>query len=131
VERRFSLAGGIQYPVNMELRYKTGGRTPRVGMGQTRRMSSNEVVFVADQALEQGTRLEISIAWPALLNERVALQLVVEGDIVGRRDSLITARIRKYHFRTRGRQSELAHVQTTMYPTQPAGPRVQYAACAS
>jgi hypothetical protein len=113
----------------MEVRYKTAGRTPRVGMGQTSRMSNSEVVFTADQPLEAGTNLEISIAWPALLNGRVALQLVVVGDVVGRRDSLTTVRIRKYHFRTRGRQTEFVQASAVAYQTASAGLRFQQAAC--
>ena len=122
------MAGAIQYPITLELRYKTGGRAPRVGMGQTSGMSASEVVFTADQPIDVGAKLEISIAWPALLNDRVALQLVVVGDVVGRRDSLTTLRIRKYHFRTRGRQT--VQPPAVAYPAQPAaGVRYQQAAC--
>lgn len=129
MERRFVMAGAIQYPVNMQLRYKTDGRAPRAGMGQTSRMSTSEVVFTADQPLDAGTKLEISIAWPALLNGRVALQLVVTGDVVGSRGSLTTVRIRKYHFRTRGRQTEFVQPPAVAYHAASAGVRVQHAAC--
>lgn len=128
MERRFAMAA-IQYPVTMGLRYKIAGRTPRVGMGQTSRMSTNEVVFTADQPLDPGTKLEISIAWPALLNGRVALQLVVAADVVGSQGSLTTARIRKYHFRTRGRQTEFIQPPAVAFQATPAGVRVLHAAC--
>ena len=101
MERSYGLGGAYQYPVIMELRYKTHARMPHVGMGQTARMSSKEIVFTADQLLEEGTKLEISIVWPAMLDCRVPLQLVVEGAVVQREDSVLTARILKYHFRTR------------------------------
>ncbi len=123
------MAGAIQYPVTMELRYKIAARTPRVGMGQTSRMSTSEVVFTADQPLDPGAKIEISIAWPALLNGRVALQLVVAGDVVGSRGSLTTVRIRKYHFRTRGRQTEFVQPPAVAYQAASAGIRVQHAAC--
>lgn len=123
------MAGAIQYPVSMQLRYKTDGRIPRVGMGQTNQMSTNEVVFTADQSLDPGTKLEISIAWPALLNGRVALQLIVAGDVVASRESLTTVRIRKYHFRTRGRQTEFVQPPAVVYHAASAGVRVQHAAC--
>lgn len=123
------MEGAILYPVTMELRYKIASRTPRVGMGQTSQMSTSEVVFTADQALDPGTKLEISIAWPALLNGRVALQLVVVGDVVGSRGSLTTVRIRKYHFRTRGRQTEFVQPPAVAYQAASAGVRVQHAAC--
>lgn len=123
------MAGAIRYPVSMQLRYKTDGRIPRVGMGQTNQMSTNEVVFTADQPLDPGTKLEISIAWPALLNGRVALQLIVAGDVVASRESLTTVRIRKYHFRTRGRQTEFVQPTAVAYHAASAGVRVQHAAC--
>jgi hypothetical protein len=92
----------MQYPVAMEVKYKTRARTPHVGMGETRWISSREVTFTTDHHMEPGTRLEICIAWPALLNDRVALQLVVEAEIVRGEETEMTAHILKHHFRTRG-----------------------------
>ena len=92
----------MQYPVAMELKYKTRARTPRVGLGKTRWMSNRDVTFTTDQPMEQGTSLEISIAWPALLNDQVALQLVVEAEITSCQETEMRARILKHHFRTRG-----------------------------
>lgn len=105
MERRYTLGGAFQYPVVMELRYKTRTRVPRIGMGRTLRMSSKEIIFTTDQPLEEGTKLEISIVWPALLDRVVPLQLVVEGNVVGRQGSELTARIVRHHFRTRRVQS--------------------------
>jgi len=102
VERRFTFEGATRYPVAMEIKYKIRSRTPRVGMGQTSSMSSREVVFTADQPIQEGTLMEVSIAWPALLNNRVALQLVIDGEIVRCGETEMTARIIKHHFRTRG-----------------------------
>lgn len=102
MEPRLVFERTVQYPVAMELRYKIRARPPRVGVGQTRWMSSREVNFTADQPIERGTSLEMSIAWPALLHNRVALQLVVEAEITDFRDGTLTAHIMKHHFRTRG-----------------------------
>jgi hypothetical protein len=92
----------MQYPVAMELKYKTRSRTPRVGMGKTTWMSSSEVIFTADQPIAEESTVEISIAWPALLHNRVALQLVVEGEVTRSQEGEATVRILKHHFRTRG-----------------------------
>ncbi len=102
MERSYSFGGGSHYPVSMEVRYKVRARMPRVGMGQTSRMSSREIVFTADQTIDEGSKVEISIAWPAMLNQCVPLQLVIEGEVIRQRQSVMTARIQKYHFRTRG-----------------------------
>ena len=122
----------MQYPVAMEMKYKTRARTPRVGLGKTRLISNRDVTFTTDQPIEQGTLLEISMAWPALLNERVALQLVVEGEIIRCQETEVTARILKHHFRTRGpwQREESARRAPLVYAAS-AGARTEERLCAS
>lgn len=91
------------YPVRMELRFKTYDRVPCVGAGAAEQMSSRELVFRSDQPLKRGTKLELSLAWPALLDQHVLLQLVVSGEVVWSQGSILGVAIWKYHFRTRGR----------------------------
>lgn len=93
----------VLYPVRMEVRYKTQDRVPCVGAGEAVQMSSRELVFRSDQPLKPGTRLELSLAWPALLNNRVFLQLVLSGEVLWSHGSTMSVTIWKYHFRTRGR----------------------------
>ena len=99
---RRAFVRAVQYPVTLDIRYKTARPWPRVGVGKTLQMSNTEVVFTTDNQIEPGTKLEISVAWPAVLNDRVLLQLVVTGEIVRREGSTVTATIRKHDFRTRG-----------------------------
>lgn len=73
-----------------------------MGSGQTRTMSSREITFVADRRLETGTLVEISVAWPVLLDEHVRLRLFLDGCVVRSEGRAITARFSKYNFRTRG-----------------------------
>ena len=129
MEPRFVPGGRNQYPVELEMKYKIRSRMARVGMGQTRWMSSQEVIFTADRPIEEGTMLEISIAWPVLLNNCVALQLVVEAKIAESQGTTATARILKHHFRTRGpwHREENAHRPAAAY----AGPVREAALCAS
>jgi len=91
----------VLYPIVMELQYTTRGRTPHVGMGLTKRISSRDMVFTVDQPIAEGTKLEIAIAWPVMLHGRIPLKLVIEGEVIERREEEITARIGKYEFRTR------------------------------
>jgi len=127
VEPRFVPGGSNQYPVELEMKYKIRARTPGVGTGQTRWMSSQEVIFTADRPIEAGTLVEISIAWPVLLNNRVALQLVVEAKIAESQGTRATARILKHHFRTRG----LWHREQSAHHAAYAGLVREEALCAS
>jgi hypothetical protein len=72
------------------------------GTGRTDLMSSTELIFSADQRLEQGMKAEISIAWPVLLDGRVRLQLVIDGAIARSEAGRTAVEIWKYHYRTRG-----------------------------
>ena len=69
-------------------------------------MGSQEVVFVTDQALPDGARVELGIAWPFLLEGRARLQLVMDAKVTRTEGKLAEARIQKYHFKTRGEWSE-------------------------
>lgn len=91
------------YPIQLDLRYKTLNPNSIVaGTGKTLEISSTGIVFTADGPIEPGTKLELSMAWPAVLDDRVALQLVSEVKITGREGQTLRADIWKYHFRTRG-----------------------------
>jgi hypothetical protein len=74
VERRRS----SRFPIEREVRYKTLSQRAEViqGAGKTLNISSSGVLFTADHELPVGTRLEVSISWPAQLNEKCLLNLV-------------------------------------------------------
>ena len=71
------------------------------GLGQTRMMSSQDIIFAAGDGLEPGMMAEIAVAWPLLLDGHIRLQLVLETAITGGRHGVAEARILAYHFRTR------------------------------
>jgi hypothetical protein len=125
---------GTSYPIRLELQYKAvNPKSTLAGTGVTLEMSSTEIVFTADRPIEPGTKVELSIAWPVLLNDHVALRLVSEVKITGREGRTLTASIWKYHFRTRGaglRLQEPAPVVVEMPDTRrsrPAPPLVMRA----
>ena len=92
-----------RYPLALQLRYKAVSADMTIfGTGRTSLMSSTELIFGADQRLEEGMKAEISIAWPVLLDGRVRLQLVIEGAIARSEGGLTAVQIWKYHYRTRG-----------------------------
>ena len=72
-----------------------------LGFGETRIMSSTDIIFVASDGLKLGMKAEIAVAWPFLLDGRVPLQLVLDTTITGTEDGVAEARILAYDFHTR------------------------------
>jgi len=64
-------------------------------------ISSKGLLFSTDEALEPGQLLQVSVDWPARLENQVPLKLVAEGRIVRNLNGLAAMRIDKYEFRTR------------------------------
>jgi len=91
-----------RYPIEFQLRYKATSRNGTLhGFGQSRMISSKEIIFEPADGLEPGMKAEIAIAWPFLLDGHIRLQLVLETAITGREAGAAQARILSYHFRTR------------------------------
>ena len=102
-----------RYPIPFQLRYKAIYRNGTThGFGQTRMMSSKDIVFEPADGLEPGAKAEIAIAWPFLLDGRIRLQLVLETTITRSEGGIAQARILSYHFRTR-RQAEAEPIHET------------------
>jgi hypothetical protein len=90
------------FPLPLQLYYKaTSKHGPLYGFGQTRMMSSQDIIFAAGDGLRPGTNAEIAVAWPFLLDGHIRLQLVLETTITASRDGVAEARILAHHFRTR------------------------------
>jgi hypothetical protein len=64
-------------------------------------MSSSGLCFTADRALPIGQKLDVSIDWPARLDDDVQLQVVVSGVVVRATGAVIALRIERHEFRTR------------------------------
>ena len=90
-----------RYPVSLQLCYRaTSKRGPVEGFGQTRMMSSRDIIFAPDDGLEPGMTAEIVVDWPPLLDDRIRLQLVLQVTITGSKDGVAEASIWAYDFRT-------------------------------
>jgi DNA-binding NarL/FixJ family response regulator len=72
-----------------------------VATSETLNISSKGLLFSADAALQPGQLLQVSVDWPARLENQVPLKLVAEGRIVRNLNGLAAMRIDKYEFRTR------------------------------
>lgn len=98
VERRAS----ERFPIERELRYKVMGKKgpEATGDGLTLNMSSGGILFTTNEVLLPGRRVEVSISWPAQLNERCALRFVAKGRIVRFEEGKAAMIIQQYEFRT-------------------------------
>jgi len=94
-----------RYSVDLELQYKLVKEAPIAYSGKCCDMSSGGICFTSDQVLQEGSPVEVTIAWPFLLQNTCPLNLRIQGHVV-RSDRQGTAvRTRTYEFRTAGDRS--------------------------
>ena len=93
--------------MDRDVRYRVINRKTgeEVGAGKTLNMSSGGVLIHTDQNLLPGRRLEMTISWPAQLNNTCALKLVARGRIVRVESGRAAIEIQQYEFRTQGKAS--------------------------
>ena len=101
-----------RFPIEREVRYKTLNQRTEVlaGNGKTLNISSSGVLFTSDHELPVGTRLEVSISWPAQLNERCLLNLVARGRVTRYLKGQLALQIQQYEFRTQSRPNPIKAV---------------------
>ena len=100
----------MRFPLETDLRYHLAGHGPASavsGTGQVENISSRGLAFHADGRLEPGLRLNVSMAWPARLNECM-LRLAFEGVVLAVRGSLVVVTIERPNFRTAGKSTAAA-----------------------
>jgi hypothetical protein len=100
----------LRFPLDTDLRYQLPGRGPTgavSGTGRVENISSRGLAFRADGPLEPGLRLNVSMAWPARLDECM-LRLAFEGVVLAVRESLVVVSIERPNFRTAGRETAAA-----------------------
>ena len=92
-----------RYPVVVEVEYVVlrGDEAVKTARGWTVDISSSGVLFEADDALPEGTRIELSLAWPARLNNDVGLELCASGRVVRKDNNRTAVCIDRHVFRTR------------------------------
>jgi hypothetical protein len=94
-----------RFLIERDVRYKllNGQNIADAGLGKTLDMSSAGVSFTTQQPLVMGTLVELSISWPALLNDNCPMKLMVFGRVVRSGATNAATTIEKYEFRTSGR----------------------------
>lgn len=96
--------GRPRYPFEQDLMFRR-----RVGQaeitpipGRTLNMSSRGILFEADSTLEEGEILHMVIRWPARLENRHPMKMVVTGKVVRCSECRTAVAILQYEFRTAG-----------------------------
>ena len=92
-----------RFPIERELRYKTLNQRAEIlaGAGKTLNISSSGVLFTSDHDLQ------VSISWPAQLNEKCLLNLVARGRVMRHIRGQLALQIQQYEFRTQSRPGGL------------------------
>ena len=100
-----------RFKIEREVRYKVLSKKPtdEVGAGQTINMSSSGVLFKGNAFLVPGKRVELSISWPAQLNNKANLKLVAWGRVVRCEGGCAAIEIQQYEFRTAGPATPVRH----------------------
>jgi len=95
-----------RYPFDLQLEYKvmSGRHLFLTGKGRTIDISSKGIAIAIDEILAPGIRMELSIHWPALLDQSCALKLVVTGKVVRSDENITAIRMERHEFRTRASQ---------------------------
>lgn len=73
---------------------------------ETLNISSKGLLFTCGDPLQPGQLVQVSVDWPARLENQVPLKLVAEGRIVRNSEGQTAMRIDKYEFRTRKIKAE-------------------------
>jgi hypothetical protein len=88
-----------------EIRYRVldQGQIVGAGSGKTFNLSSSGVEFSTERDVPAGAFVELSIAWPALLENRCPLQLIGFGRVLRSSEGKVATTIEQYEFRTLAR----------------------------
>lgn len=101
-DRRYEIAAELEY------RVISGERVVQTGNGRTVNFSRTGILFEAEQPLPVGTEVEVSVAWPVRLDNAVAINLYISGQVARSISGHNAIRILDHEFRIRGRQRTAA-----------------------
>src|SRR5205823_9440717 len=91
--------------IEQDVCYKVLGRkkfVKQVGAGKTVNMSGKGVLFTTESGMAEGERVELTVSWPAQLDNRIPLKLVAIGVLVRTDATHAAMSIGSYEFKTRG-----------------------------
>ena len=90
----------VRFPLDLPVRYQTLGRSASAGKGWVVNMSSGGLLVAYQQEVPVGSRMELNIEWPSMLDGRIPLQLVTLGRVVRCETSTFAVALARPQFRT-------------------------------
>jgi hypothetical protein len=92
-----------RFRIGQDVRYKclSGGRLSDGGAGKSLDVSSGGVRFTTERALSVGELLEVTVKWPALVDNTCLMKLVINGQVIRSDPNSAAVKIERYEFRTR------------------------------
>ena len=93
-----------RFPIHQEVIYSLieGKSRSDAWTGKIVDISSAGILFTTAEALQPGSRLELTVNWPARLDGTCRLKLVAIGRIVRTESDRAAMAIEHYEFRTQG-----------------------------
>lgn len=115
-EGRIERRGKRRFPIAQEVRYRLlyGQRIAETGVGRTMNMSSSGIWLTTETILSPGLPVELSLTWPALLNDICPIKLVVYGCVVRSNETGAAVAVERYEFRTQGSKAMQQQQQQAM-----------------
>ena len=92
-----------RFPCRLAVSYQTLERPVLSGQGtsETLNISSKGILFTCNEQFNSGQLIQVSLDWPARLENQIPLKLVAEGRVVRNANGTTAMTIDKYEFRTR------------------------------
>jgi hypothetical protein len=95
-----------RFPLDVDVSYKLiRNREITSGSGKTVNIGSGGVLFTTEQRLPVGTKVEVAVNWPVLLDGNCRLKFVASGPVLRSDHRGAVVRIDRYDFYTRARSN--------------------------
>jgi hypothetical protein len=91
---------GIRFPIEMELNYRVGAKSAKWVPGRTINISSSGILIRTDAVPVEGSKVQMALTWPQMLDNRVPLRLVVDGRVVRAGEGQAAVTFQRFEFRT-------------------------------
>jgi hypothetical protein len=92
-----------RYTLTLPLHFKAFRRKNilvNAGAGAVINISRSGIAFTTQEFLPNGRRIELSIAWPILLDDTTPMKLVAEGRVVRSDGHVVAVELSRYEFHT-------------------------------
>lgn len=94
-----------RFPIECPVSFRTlhGAGSSQQGRGSTVNIGSRGLLLAVDRPVREGALVEVSVEWPAKLDNRSDLKLVLCGSVIRSEGNRMAVTIEKHEFRTAGR----------------------------